>query len=36
VSLDLGLEFFLKAAAHPLAPFGLDFQFHVAQRSGGA
>ena len=30
--LDLGLEFFFEAAAHPLAPLGLDFQFHLAQR----
>ena len=30
--LDLGLEFFLEAAAHPLAPLGLDFQFQFTQR----
>jgi hypothetical protein len=36
VLLDLGLEFFFEAAAHPLAALGLDFQFHVAQRSSGA
>ena len=32
VLLDLGLEFFLEAAAHPLAPLGLDFQFQFTQR----
>jgi hypothetical protein len=31
VLLDLGLELFFEAAAHPLAAFGLDLQFHVAQ-----
>jgi hypothetical protein len=36
VLLDLGLKFFCEAAAHPLAPFGLDLQLHVAQRSASA
>jgi len=36
VLFDLGLEFFFEPAAHPLAPFGFDFQFHVAQRISGA
>lgn len=34
--LNLGLKFFLEAMAHPLAAFGLDLQFHVAQRSATA
>jgi hypothetical protein len=36
VGFDLGLEFLFEAAAHPFAPLGLDFQFHVAQRTCGA
>jgi hypothetical protein len=34
VLLDLGLELFFEAAAHPLPAFDLDLQFHVAQRTG--
>ena len=34
--LDLGLEFFFEALAHPLAAFGLDGQFQFAQRIAGA
>jgi hypothetical protein len=36
VLFDLSLEFFFKAAAHPLAALRFDFQFHVAQRISGA
>jgi hypothetical protein len=36
VLLDLGLEFFFEAAAHPLTPLHFDFQFHVTQRTCGA
>jgi hypothetical protein len=31
VLFDLGLELFLEPPTHPFAPFGFDFQFHVAQ-----
>ena len=34
--LDLGLEFFFEAAAHPLAALGLDFQFQRPQRIASA
>ena len=36
MSLDLGLELFFEAAAHPLAALGLDFQFQFTQRIASA